>query len=163
MERTPQAVVGWLQRLGKSRGRIKSVRPVEVTIGKTTYIGAFYTEEETREATERACTEGHAKPGDKYPSYAFMLLGQRPKHKRANVAYTWADNLPVDDHGKSIGEWYVSSYYESCEPNEFHPFGACFQIRMWVVATYGPYKDWKIDTGERFTYQRIPMSVKFLD
>jgi hypothetical protein len=163
MERTPQAVAQWLQSLGQLRGRIKWARPVEVTIGKITYQGAMYAEEETRAPQERAVTEGHAKPGDKWPTYAFMLLGLRPKHKREHNAYTWNHNLPMDDHGRSIGEWYVSSYYESNETNEYHPFGANFQIREWIVATYGYYKDWKIDTNERYTYDRIPMSVKFLD
>lgn len=165
MEHTAQAVAQWLLGIPPRHDGtiVTAARPVEVTIGKGTYQGALFTTQLSRTANERAVTEGHAKPGDKYLNHSFLLLGQKPKHRRAHICYVWKHDLPLDDHNESIGEWYVSCHSSTGTPSEHQPFGWDFVLSEWAPMTFGPYKGHKIDTLERFTYQRIPMSVKFLD
>lgn len=137
---TAQDTVRWLVDVGNQRtasliGRITEVEAVEVTLGKETFQGARYRQD-----------------GD----VRFYLLGELPKEKKRHprsVCWTMDGN-----------DWYVACYYqdsgsEHSAYQELQPFGHNFILMMWdVVACKGA----KIDTGERWTYKRFPMSVKVL-
>lgn len=155
---TAEKVCQWL--LEKSVLPIDYVVPVKVMLGKHEFVGARYGVREVYKPTERAVTEGVVTAGEPYIQHRFYLLGEVPSFKQRNVCFTWTNTLPIDNRVyTSVGEWYVSGYYQQPEKNEHHPFGKMFLLAEWLSHTYGFYKGHKIDTLERYTYLRIPMTV----
>lgn len=155
----------WLRNCEK---RHTAARPVRVTLQGKVYEGGLYTIRDVFQVTERACTERQVKPGEEYFTHRISLLGERPRPKRKTV-YVWPHTMPLDARvAESIGEWYVGGWYEGGLDDKeaekrFHPFGHHFMLHDWLSATYGPYKGHKIDTLERSTYLRSPMTVEYLD
>jgi hypothetical protein len=133
--------------------------PVRVTLGKHEFIGARYGVKETYTATERAVTEGIVTAGEPYVDHRFYLLGQMPKFKKSHVCFVWAHDLPIDERVYQRGdEWYRSCYSDNT-PGELGHF---FMLGEWKVHAYGYYKGHKIDTLERYTYERVPMTVELI-
>lgn len=144
----------------------REILPVRVRIGdKYSYEGAFSAEIQRYGSQERFVTDGLVRAGEEYVRYRLELLGLRPKKlaNRVNYVLVWEHGHPLDERAvKSIGEWYVACYYEGQDRNEYHPYGPSFTLMDHTVHVSGYYKDWKIDTGERHTCPRIPMTVEFM-
>lgn len=135
---TANQVADWLRTLPNAR----DVRPVSVTIGKQTWPGARYTSVNHYSASMQAVLDGRKKVNEEYTQVAIFLAGPLPKRRKKGTCF------PFDGQ-----EWYIACYYEGTDANEFHPFGATFILMPWT-------HEEKIDKHERFTYDRIPMTVK---
>jgi len=158
-------IVEWLKKVSVQplSEKVETV-PVKVTLGKHVFYGARFTTVEKYAPRERAVLEGEAKAGEEWLSHKFYLLGNAPLNMRklfgrANVAFTWNHDLPIDTRvNHSNGEWYVSCYSDKKKPDH----GDFFMLGEWLSHSYGFYKDHKIDTLETFTYLRVPMNVEYL-
>jgi hypothetical protein len=162
-----QRIANWLETCPK----IESARPVFVTIGKVTYIGALYVELDEAQATERVVTDGPIKAGEEMRSYRLYLLGPLPKLRRKNNVYVYQfdlnDREALERCYDETDEWYVachSANQKTDEVNAKHsPFGRTFMLCLNRPMNFGYYKGWKIDTGDRYEpYPRIKMAVEFL-
>lgn len=158
-------IVEWLKKVSvQSLSEKVETVPVKVTLGKHVFYGARFTTVEKYAPRERAVLEGEAKAGEEWLSHKFYLLGNAPLNMRklfgrANVAFTWNHDLPIDTRvNHSNGEWYVSCYSDKKKPDH----GDFFMLGEWLSHSYGFYKDHKIDTLETFTYLRVPMNVEYL-
>lgn len=100
----------------------KDPAPLTVTIGRSTYIGAYYTDKQT---------------GDR----CLYLLGERPPSSHRRTVY----RFPNDE-----GDWYLAGYIDqpriNSENRQYHPFGPWFQIRRWPHEKLGH----RIDHTERY-------------
>lgn len=157
---TAQEVCEWLKK--NAVGKIVDVRPVKVTIGKKSYIGAFYGRVDLYQPTERAVTEHRAKAGEEHTERLFYLIGDLPKLRRAHYCLQWSSGLPLDERVYAhTDEWYLCCH-SSERPESQKPW-KMFMLAEWKSHTYGFYKGHKIDTLERFEYLRVPMIVEYLD
>lgn len=153
-------VCAWLRSV--SVRPIAKCRPVSVTIGGKEFVGAFYSTKEVYLATERAVTEGRVKAGEKSVEYKFYLIGDKPKQRRAHHCYQWASRCKLDERVyRHTDEWYVCCH-SSNDPKSQKPW-KMFMLCEWRAHSYGYYENHKIDTLERYTYLRVPMSVTYLD
>ena len=156
---TAHEVCEWLK--ANAVGKIVNVRPVKVTIGKNSYIGAFYGRIDTYLPTEDAVTEHRANAGEEHTEQLFYLIGDRPKMRKVGHCFQWASGLPLDERVYThTDEWYVCCY-SSDKPESQKPW-KMFMLAEWKSHAYGYYKGHKIDTLERFEYQRAPMIVEYL-
>lgn len=156
---TAHEVCEWLK--ANAVGRIVNVRPVKVTIGKKTYVGAFYGRVDIYIPTERAVTEKRVLAGEEHTEHLFYLIGDRPKMRKAHHCFQWESGLPLDDRVYAhTNEWYVCCH-SSNDPKSQKPW-KMFMLSEWKSHVYGYYKDHRIDTLERFEYQRAPMTVEYL-
>lgn len=108
---TAAEVAAWLN----TRDRT-SAKPATVTIGRTTYVGAHYTQVRDVDPGCRAYDDGKRT----YTIEALYLLGQLPSsyvHRHAG-AY-------LDGSGR---RHYVAGWYAENPPNEYHPFGTMFML-----------------------------------
>lgn len=108
---TAAEVAAWLN----TRDRT-SAKPATVTIGRTTYVGAHYTQVRDIDPGCRAYDEGRRT----YTIEALYLLGQLP----SSYVHRHASRY-VDGSGQ---RHYVAGWYAQL-PNEYHPFGAMFMLR----------------------------------
>lgn len=156
---TANEVCDWLKK--NSVLPIADCRPVKVTIGKKSYVGAFYSTEEFYSPTERAVTEGRVTAKDKNMECKFYLIGDKPKTKRVHHCFQWASGLPLDERVyRHTDEWYVSCH--SSDRMESQTPWKMFMLSEWRSHAYGYYENHKIDTLERFIYERVPMVVEYL-
>lgn len=97
-----------------------------------------------------ACRYTQMLVGGTEPREMIYCIGQCPAHRRKLVCYTLANDTR---------EWYVAGYADPRQPikpehKEYNPFGHNFLLSPWTA-------NGKIDDGERYVYQRIPLSVQF--
>jgi hypothetical protein len=157
-----------LQSRYQGKGYAKTVSRVKVTIGKQSYVGCFCECEHEYSKFERAVTEGGCEPGQRYTQHKIWLIGKRPKTRKKGTCFTYENHRPTDstffDH---THEWYFSCWIELNdwlgEESPYAQVGSMFCLSEWQKQNAGPYKDHKIDTMERFEYDRSKMSVEFLD
>ena len=155
---TARAVAAYLDSTGNNgSGYVHfNVRPVRVTIGTQTWAGAEASRVVEITPGCRAWTEGRRHD----VARLVYVAGTLPKGylRSTHVAYTRAGD-PC--------EWYLASYYPAIErhrqgplspdaSSEYHPFGASFMLFPWDV-------DGKIDQYERRPYERLPLTVEYLD
>jgi hypothetical protein len=156
---TANEVCDWLKK--NSVHPITECRPVKVTIGKKSYVGAFYTTEELYSPTERAVTEGRVTANDKNVDHKFYLIGDRPKLRKAHHCFQWASGIALDERVyRHTDEWYVCCH-SSEAPQSQIPW-KMFMLSEWRSHAYGYYENHKIDTLEQFKYERAPMAVEYL-
>ena len=123
-------ITAWI----KSLPGVLTSKPCRVTIGKETWEACRYT---------RAFDED--KPS-RWVREFILCVGKLPKAKR--------------DHPRSSCfpfeglDWYVAGHSSTTEVNEWQPFGYDFQLSPWDCKDGS-----KIDTHERWTYKRFPMTV----
>lgn len=157
-----ERMANWLTTLPS----VESARPVFVTIKGKRYLGAHYVTVHTYSATERAVDEGPMKAGEEHRSNRIILLGNKPKLRRANNVFV-ADLVtehPLERCYEESNEWYIGGYYDKGQPNEYHPHGNIWTLHHHKPMNFGYYKGWKIDTGDRYEpYPRIPMEIEYLD
>ncbi len=160
MKPTANEACDWL--LQNSCRPIKSIRPVKVTIRKNSYVGAFYSIRDIYIPTERAVTEKKVLPGEERIDYRFYLIGDRPKIKRSRHCFTWESGIAPDQRVyRNTNEWYVCCH--SSKEQRTHVPWKMFMLSEWLAHAYGYYEGHKIDTLERFKYDRVPMTVQYLD
>ena len=141
---------------------IRSARTIKATIANFVFVGVLAEMVRQYSPTERAVTENRVKAGEDYICHRMYFLGNLPNKLSVHKTFVWEHNLPMDDRvERSIGEWYLACY-SSREFNPSNPFGHWFALHDHATAVYGPYKDWKIDTGEQYVYERIPMTIEYL-
>ena len=82
--------------------------------------------------TERAVEEGKAKAGDERIERAITFIGDRPDFmKQQTRVFGMYEQKNVIQFPCDDGDWYVSSYYDQDEENEYHPVGKVFTLRRW--------------------------------
>lgn len=160
---------------------IESAVPVRVHFGpkdrrhkvQQSWFGALYCEKHECAPKERVVDEGPMKAGEITRSYRLYLLGRLFQHSQRGEKWVAVYDLPDDRrhplercYGPS-NEWYLSFYWQD-EKNTlpqqrlYSPFGRMFGLVLHQSMNFGYYKDWKIDTGERKPYARLPMTVEYL-
>jgi hypothetical protein len=96
-----------------------SASPARVTIGRTTFEGAWFSQERDHLPTSRAWQEGERT----YTHEGFYLLGCLP----ASYVHRHADAY-VDGEGR---RFYIGGYFQGAPGSEFshlHPFGRWFML-----------------------------------
>src|SRR5262245_4774780 len=136
MNREAREVAAWLSGLPKT-----TALPVEVTIGRTTYSGAFYAQTREHIPGSRAYLQGERE----YTHSALYLLGDVPaSYRRGRVAYVFEDD--------GVRRWYVAGYFPprggGIEKNAFHPFGPMFQL---MRDSHGVTDDERVTVRARMT------------
>ena len=95
-----------------------SAVPVRVSIGRATYVGAYFAQIRFNDPGTRAYSEGRRH----YVHAGYYLLGLLPPsyvHRNADAYVT----------GTRGATFYVSSYYgQNGERNDAHPFGCMFML-----------------------------------
>jgi len=158
MTTTANEVCEWLK---NSLHPITECRPVAVKIGKKSYIGAFYSTEESYLATERAVIEGQVTANDVNVEWKFYLLGSRPAMKEDRHCFQWSSGISLDMRVyRHTDEWYVCCH-SSDNPKSQIPW-KMFMLSEARTHAYGYYENHKIDTLERSKYERAPMVVEYL-
>ena len=128
-----QDVADWLNTLDNT-----SAIPVIIKIGRTEYVGAYYTQLRKINPSTRAYFEGKRE----YYQNAFYLLGDLPAScKRSNLMYYRFSD------GKT--RMYVSGWFDQDLKNEYHPFGRMFQLFPFdyfdAVEKYRPPKFYEME------------------
>lgn len=107
-----RAVAFWLNSL-----RDTHARPIVVKIGRTTFPGATYIQKRQVPEGSRAYAEGKRT----YEQYGLYLLGDLPYAYRRKRATAFVDSFT----GR---RFFVGSWFDRDEPNEYHPYGRMFQL-----------------------------------
>jgi hypothetical protein len=94
-----------------------SASPVTVRIGRTTYVGASYSQTRDVDPGCRAYEDGERT----YVQSGYYLLGALPASwlRRKSTLY-----VTSDDSGWFVGGWFG----QDGETNDWHPFGRMFQL-----------------------------------
>lgn len=147
---TARDVADWLRDLPN----IRDVRPCRVTIGKSTWEGASYSQVFQWQQGMDGVQQGEHKAGEEYYVRHIYLLGKAPNTGRAGQCFPY--------EGK---DWFVAGYYDGPNPEaiapvesqiKHHPFGKMFMLSPWDAPG-------KIDEYERSPYRRTNMTVTFED
>lgn len=158
-EEMASGLKNWLESFGPDRAR-------DVVVVKVTFKGKR--KEETRYGcrwlqvlhyTEgmRCVQEGMKKVGEGYTELRIDLLGERPECTRKRNRH--GEQKIVHRTPGDEGDWYVSSYYEEGEKNEYHPFGNSFSMSRWPHES--PLHD-RIDKYDEKPRERREMVVSIL-
>lgn len=102
-------------------GRARTIaHPVTVTIGRTTYCGAYFSQTRDVHPGCRAYAEGERT----YVHSGLYCLGQLPASYRrsSRVAYVFSDLRWF------VAGWFGQDAEQDCLANEYHPFGPMFLL-----------------------------------
>ncbi len=123
-EITSQTVSDWLNAHDRT-----SAGPVRVTIGRTTYVGAFYAQTRDISPGCRAYADGERT----YRQSGYYLLGALPASYRRKRATVYAD--PADDRPCYVVGWFgqdgdrpLAVPLSDDDARKFHPFGSMFML-----------------------------------
>lgn len=161
----------------RARQEVETAVPVHVSLGNVKtrwgmtrgWFGALYCLSQGFVATERAVKDGPMKAGELRRTYYLYLLGCKPEISSRNLKFVAVYDLPATRREPlercftHNNEWYIAFYKQTGTVTEHDPYGYMFAFSLHQVMNFGPYKDWKIDTGERRPYRRLPMTVRYLD
>jgi hypothetical protein len=118
------------------------VSPVNVMIRGKIFAGARYVDVSYYEAGMQGVQNGSHYIGEARASDCLYLLGDLP------ACYRHSSRVAFMLGGK---DWYVSGWYPSDTPNQYHPLGRAFFMREW-------------DTGDAIdrynAYKRFPLTVQ---
>lgn len=153
-EYTAQDVVEWL----KTINSLKNIAPIRVGItyknNVETFNGASYILVSHYTKDMDGVIRGQYKAGQEYEKKVLYLLGPKPEcAKKVKMgAGGFYESSVVYKNADDPFDWYVSSWYDINEVNNYHPFGRFFMMSRWDLSE-------PIDHYETVKRERATLSI----